>query len=513
MEANMATDQLIPAAQYLRMSTEHQQYSFENQMSAIQRYAQDRGFMIVKSYEDSARSGLRLQNRPGLQAMLQDVVTHHTAFKAILVLDVSRWGRFQDIDESAYYEFLCKQSGTPVHYCSESFTNESSLVNMIIKSLKRSMAAEYSRELSGKVRAGTRRVAALGFRNGGGAGFGFRRMLLSVDGTPKQTLGIGDRKSLATDRVTLVHGPVEEVRCVQEIFRLFVEEKRSTAQIAEELNYGAVFCSSRIPWYHEKVLRILKHPKFCGSHVLGQRSQILQGPSIVMPKSTWCIVPNAFQPIVSEQIFDQAQLILASRTMFKTNEQLLDSLRRLLEREGRLSQKLISQTKGVPSHQAYRTRFGSLRKAFELIGYRGRNSSVSITETRRKLAAMKRALVEEIVATFPAQVTIEQKNWRERLRLRLRDRSIVCVHLSQPPQRKGGSLKWLVDTGQAERCKFSLIARLNEDCPGFHDFHLMSCFRRATRMLLVEDDNRLRTGIRFRNVSAFLSAAKRWTAF
>jgi hypothetical protein len=41
------------------------------------------------------------------------------------------------------------------------------LVNMIIKSLKRSMAAEYSRELSGKVRAGTRRVAALGFRNGG----------------------------------------------------------------------------------------------------------------------------------------------------------------------------------------------------------------------------------------------------------------------------------------------------------------------------------------------------------
>jgi DNA invertase Pin-like site-specific DNA recombinase len=65
----MATDQLIPAAQYLRMSTEHQQYSFENQMSAIQRYAQDRGFMIVKSYEDSARSGLRLQNRPGLQEL------------------------------------------------------------------------------------------------------------------------------------------------------------------------------------------------------------------------------------------------------------------------------------------------------------------------------------------------------------------------------------------------------------------------------------------------------------
>ena len=82
----MATDQLIPAAQYLRMSTEHQQYSFENQMSAIQRYAQDRGFMIVRSYEDSARRGLRLQNRPGLQAMLQDVVTHHTTSRQYLCL-------------------------------------------------------------------------------------------------------------------------------------------------------------------------------------------------------------------------------------------------------------------------------------------------------------------------------------------------------------------------------------------------------------------------------------------
>src|SRR5580704_16210301 len=228
-----AAELIVPAAQYLRMSTEHQQYSFENQLSAIRRYAQERGFSIVRSYEDPAKTGLRLQNRPGLRAMLQDVVTRAAGFKAILVLDVSRWGRFQDIDESAYYEFLCKKSGTPVHYCSESFTNESTLVNMIVKSLKRSMAAEYSCELSAKVRTGTRRIAALGFRNGGMAGFGFRRMLVSSERIPIKILGVGNRKSLATDRVTLVHGPAEEVECVREIFRLFVEERQSTTQIAE----------------------------------------------------------------------------------------------------------------------------------------------------------------------------------------------------------------------------------------------------------------------------------------
>jgi hypothetical protein len=34
----------------------------------------------------------------------------------ILVLDVSRWGRFQDIDESAYYEFLCRRAGMQVGF-------------------------------------------------------------------------------------------------------------------------------------------------------------------------------------------------------------------------------------------------------------------------------------------------------------------------------------------------------------------------------------------------------------
>jgi DNA invertase Pin-like site-specific DNA recombinase len=164
----------VPAAQYLRMSTEHQQYSLENQSAAIQRYAHERGLVIVQTYEDVAKSGLLLRNRPGLRTMLQDVVSRQAQFKAILVLDVTRWGRFQDIDESAHYEFLCKQAGTPVHYCSETFSNDLGLANMIVKSLKRSMAAEFSRELSAKVAAGHRRVASLGFRNGGIAGYGLR---------------------------------------------------------------------------------------------------------------------------------------------------------------------------------------------------------------------------------------------------------------------------------------------------------------------------------------------------
>jgi len=60
----------LPAAQYLRMSTEHQQYSLENQSDAIRRYAADHGFAVVKTYVDAGKSGLRLKNRSGLSQLL-----------------------------------------------------------------------------------------------------------------------------------------------------------------------------------------------------------------------------------------------------------------------------------------------------------------------------------------------------------------------------------------------------------------------------------------------------------
>jgi len=104
----MTANQLVPAAQYLRMSTEHQQYSLENQATAIQAYAESHGFEVVRTYSDAAKSGLVLRHRVGLRQLLQDVVSGAPAYRAILVYDVSRWGRFQDTDESAHYEFLCK---------------------------------------------------------------------------------------------------------------------------------------------------------------------------------------------------------------------------------------------------------------------------------------------------------------------------------------------------------------------------------------------------------------------
>jgi len=55
----------------------------------------------------------------GLRELLKDVESGKAAFSAVLVYDVSRWGRFQDADESAYYEYILKRFNIGVHYCAE----------------------------------------------------------------------------------------------------------------------------------------------------------------------------------------------------------------------------------------------------------------------------------------------------------------------------------------------------------------------------------------------------------
>lgn len=176
---------VMRAAQYVRMSTEHQKYSTENQAEAIAAYAARRGFEIVRTYEDAGKSGLRLDGRAGLQKLIADVKVGAADFEAILVYDISRWGRFQDSDESAYYEFICREAGIAVHYCAEQFENDGSLSATVIKSMKRAMAGEYSRELSAKVFAGQCRLITLGYRQGGPAGYGLRRQLVDEHGGPK----------------------------------------------------------------------------------------------------------------------------------------------------------------------------------------------------------------------------------------------------------------------------------------------------------------------------------------
>ena len=179
------------AAQYVRMSTDHQQYSTQNQGDKLADYARQRNIEIVRTYADEGKSGVSITGRAALQKLIADVLAGGVDFEIILVYDVSRWGRFQDADESAYYEYICRRAGIAVAYCAEQFENDGSPVSTIVKGVRRAMAGEYSRELSTKVFVGQCRLIELGFRQGGPAGYGLRRVMIDQSGEFKGELKNG----------------------------------------------------------------------------------------------------------------------------------------------------------------------------------------------------------------------------------------------------------------------------------------------------------------------------------
>jgi DNA invertase Pin-like site-specific DNA recombinase len=501
----------IPAGQYLRVSTERQQYSLENQSTAILEYAQLHGFNIVQTYSDAAKSGVALKHRVGLRQLLQEVVAGIAPYRAILVYDVSRWGRFQDTDESAHYEFLCKSAGIPVHYCAETFANDSTFPSLIMKALKRTMAGEFSRELGVKVLAGHKRLARLGFRQGAIAGYGLRRMLISASGVPKQELKEGERKSIATDRVILVPGPADEVQGVKDIYRMLVSEKLTISAIARELNRRSIPYIGGSEWGYEGVRAVLTAPKYTGCHVYGRTSIRLSTPRVKLPKSEWVVTPGAFEPLVGQADFSEAQRVLGERTLNKSDEELLDSLRVLLASSGRLSRTVIKDSAEVPCPSTYVYRFGSLQKAYELIGYGHPEDFSCSIDLRRRTQGFRDELMAHIAAMFPGDVSIARPGGKWRTRLRLKSGLTVSVLIGRPVQIKQ-TLRWRIDTTKRECGFVTLLARLDRENRSFLDFHVFPSMDLRERFHISLADPWLNQGVPLNDLGIFCKVVTRLCA-
>ena len=369
------SDPVIPpqrAAAYVRMSTEHQQYSTCNQMEVINGFARQRNLAIEKVYSDEGKSGLRIKGRAALSQMIGDVLTRKVNYSHILVYDISRWGRFQDPDEAAHYEFICREAGVTVHYCAEQFENDGGLTSTIAKSFKRVMAGEFSRELSTKVFQGAARMIRMGFKQGGTAVFGLRRVMVDQNGQHKIVLKRGDRKSLQTDRVIMVPGPEAEIEVVRWIFAAFVEEGKGETEIARLLNEQGVVSDSGVVWTNTKIRSMLQNEKYIGNLVYARSSSKLRSKPIPNPPAQWIRKENVFEGIVAREKFFAAQDIYQARGHRLTNEEMLQNLRGFLDQRGHLTCKLLNQSKASPTASTFKYRFGGMVNAYRLIGFQPR---------------------------------------------------------------------------------------------------------------------------------------------
>jgi DNA invertase Pin-like site-specific DNA recombinase len=503
---NLHNTDPLRAAQYVRMSTEHQQYSPQNQSDAIAAYASLQGMEIVQTYADHGRSGLDLAGRVGLRTLLDDVASRRNNFSVLLVYDISRWGRFQDADESAYYEYVLKRAGIRIHYCAEQFVNDGSLPSALFKTLKRTMAGEYSRELSVKVFAGQCRLIELGFRQGGLAGYGLKRQLLDKDGNPKAWLALREHKSIQTDRVILTPGPEAEIAVVALIYRSFITLRKGETEIATDLNARGFKTHYNRPWSNSNVHEVLINPKYIGANVYNRKSFKLRQHRVRNPPEMWIKRESAFEPIVSTEDFETVQAIIHARNQHLTDEDMLDRLRDLLKTCGRLSSRLIDESVSMPFSRTYAKRFGGLLRAYALVGWRCTRDFGHIG-INRTLRLLRSALIESIVSDVKGSGGTIHSSDRDGV-LIINGEFTALILIARCYQRPSGH-QWRIRCDLPCHADIVLVARLEAGNKSTLDYYVFPSFVRQKRLRLTHNNSLAVDAYRFEDLKFFLGLCRR----
>lgn len=349
------------------------------------------------------------------------------------------------------------------------------------------MAAEYSRELSVKVFAGACNIVQHGYRQGGAAGFGLRRQLVDEAGTVKGLLSRGEKKSIQTDRVILVPGPSAELDVVSRIYRMFLDDGRPERVIASVLNRESILSDVGRPWTRGTIHQILTNEKYVGNNVYNRTSFKLKIKHVRNPPENWVRCNGAFSGIVPIEQFLRVRAIINARTIHLEDEHLLAALRRTLEKHGALSGIVIDEEEGTPSSSVYRTRFGSLLRAYSLIGYQPRRDYAYL-EINRAL----RKKHPELIADMAAAVA-EWGGWTKRDSatdlLTVNDEFTTSLVIARCQPTAHGSHRWRVRFDTSLHPDITVVARMGPANSAPQDYYIFPALDFAGDALPTSEEN------------------------
>jgi DNA invertase Pin-like site-specific DNA recombinase len=478
----------LKAAIYIRMSTDLQTESPENQERQIRAYAERYNIEVVRVYKDLGISGMTAEDRPQFRALIDEVQHSRVEFNIVLYLDESRWGRFPDSRDADYYRMILAHRNVICQSCDQELTlDKSGIVERILTMLKDESASEYSRQLSQKVFVGQCHLIGKGFRQGGPAGFGLRRMLLDEAGNPKQELSIGQRKSLQTERVILVPGPPEETGMVKWIYDQHIAGRRER-EIADLMNARGWKTDFGRPWSVGTVREVLTNEKYLGHNIYNRRSSKLKSKSKPNPIEEWVIKENAFAQIVDQERYDFAQAIFRERNKKFSNDELLDRLRNLLSLKGMLSALIIDETEEMPPSSLYAHRFGGLLRAYKLVGYIPERD-YGYVEINRALRLVHKDIADKIITTIERlgdrRIPFNTETGLLAINYNLHA-SLVISRCSVLPS---GGLRWKIRLDSALRPDLTIAVRMEPNNKEIHDYYLLPSIEFGHNNLKLSEDN------------------------
>ncbi len=477
----------LKGAMYIRMSTELQVESPENQERAIRTYAAQYGIEIIKTYADLGVSGINTEKREQFQTLIDDVEKGRSTFNIVLYLDESRWGRFVDSREADYHRMRLERKNVLCQSCEKPLTLTSNIADRIMTLLRDESASDYCRQLSQKVWVGQCNLVTKGFRQGGVAGFGLRRMLLDETGRPKQELAMGQRKSLLTERVILMPGPEDECQIVLWIYDQFIAGISET-EIATQLNVKGVKTHFGRPWSRGTVCEVLTNEKYVGNNLFNRTSGKMKSKAKPNPESEWVRKEHAFEPVVDMERFCNVQGIYRERSKKTTDEELLQGLRDLYARQGRLSALIIDEADFLPPCSLIRNRFGGLLRVYQMIGYSPEHDYKYIAINQR-LRVLHAEIVDDVVHRIEIlcgrQIPIDPKSCL----LELNHNLSVSIVISRCSITPAGTRRWKIRFDSGLHPDITVAVRMDTRNEAIHDYYILPALEFSYEQIKLSEDN------------------------
>jgi hypothetical protein len=426
---------------------------------------------IVESYFDGGRSGLTLHKRPAMKRLLARVASEDCAFGTVLVYDISRWGRFQDPDASAYYEYHCRLQGVDVRYVQEQFQPTGTPLDALFKGMKRVMAAEYSRELAVKTVAGQSAAMNQGFHLGSLPCIGVSRVAIAKHTGETRTLGAMEHKAMNREHVKWVRGPDHEVALVQRLFHLYATTDASVVQLADLLAAEGHRARNGRPLSRWRIGTLLASEVFIGNFVWGREKQ---GRRRLESDQAFRRIEGSFEPVVSRELWEAVKRKRAKKSgVFRSKAELLADLARAVSINPALTASDL-RLLDCANRSTYVKWFGSFEAALAQIGRRPHKRKLDEYQRVARTRTLALALCGAAVAVLNEQGVhcVELSGARGGQSVLVRNLVTVRVQLIWRRERYG-LMQWSLRKIYRDSFDHILVVRLLDDDAVF-DSLLMS---------------------------------------
>ncbi|MEM0926437.1 MAG: recombinase family protein [Planctomycetota bacterium] len=285
----------ITAVGYVRMSTDKQETSPEQQRAEIQSFAEANNYRIDRWYEDLGVCGDRTDKRLQFQQMIS--AGSEGKFTAILCWNQDRFGRFDAIEAGRWIHPL-REAGVHLATVTDGVIDWHSMAGRITYNVVQEGKHQFLRDLSANVSRAMNSMASAG---------------LWVTGTPPVGYIVDEDRRLQL-------GADEDVVLVRELFRRYVDGE-SLRQLSKWLSDQGIKSPKGKAWTSTGIAGVLKNERYLGYMVYNQRTSSKyrdetnpKGRIKTLPRSEWTIVENTHPPIIDRETFDAAQELLKSNT-------------------------------------------------------------------------------------------------------------------------------------------------------------------------------------------------------